>query len=151
MIKFQEKKELDFTSKQIFDLIMDIEKYPQFLHWISGASIVKQYEDHIIAELEIYFKGYKTSYLSEVSTKIDESTYQISIQSRNGPFKSLKNFYVINSVGEKKCSIFFDNSIEFRLKLVQTIVEPVLSKYVQRIILAFEERAGVIYNTKSHN
>jgi coenzyme Q-binding protein COQ10 len=149
MIKFQEKKELDFTSKQIFDLVMDIEKYPQFLPWISGASIIKEYTDHIIAELDIYFKGYKTSYLSEVSTKIDDGTYEISIESKNGPFKSLKNFYVIRSIGEKKCSMFFDNSIELRFKLLETIIEPVLSKYVEKIILAFEERAGDIYSLKT--
>jgi coenzyme Q-binding protein COQ10 len=147
MINFQEKKELKFSSKQIFDLIMDIEKYPQFLPWVSGSRIVEKHEDYILAELNLNFKGYKTSYLSNVSTNFNQGTYEISIQSQNGPFKSLKNFYLISPIEENQCLIFFDNLVEFRFKLLEAIVEPILSNYAEKIIYAFEERARDIYSS----
>ena len=144
MIVFQEKKEVPFCAEEIFDLVMNIEKYPEFLPWITGARIIDKQENYILAELDVNFKGYRTSYTSRVSTKKIDSEFHIKIDSHNGPFKTLRNLYVISAIEQNKCLICFDNFIEFKFKIIENLAEPILFKYVQKIITAFEERANNI-------
>jgi coenzyme Q-binding protein COQ10 len=153
MISFRTNKIVDFTAHQIFDLIMDIEKYPDFLPWIDYSKIIANENNLIIAELGVNFKGYKTSYISNITTMIEEQSnyllennkiYQIFIESSNGPFKKLENIYTITPL-EKKCLINLDNSFEFRFKIIENLIGKILSNKVEQIITTFEERANEIY------
>jgi coenzyme Q-binding protein COQ10 len=145
MISFKTNREIHFTTKQIFDLIMDIEKYPEFLPWINGARIINRNDNEIVAELDIYFKGYKTSYISNVVSRNDNDVYSISIKSMNGPFKRLENLYTLYPIENNSCQINFDNIIEFRFKIIEDLIGLKLSSHVEKIISAFEIRAKNIY------
>ena len=145
MISFKTTREIPFTTKQIFDLIMDIEKYPEFLPWIHGARILNKNDNEIVAELDIYFKGYKTSYISNVISGNDNDIYSISIQSINGPFKRLENLYTLYPLENNLCQINFDNIIEFRFKIIEDLIGLKLSSHVEKIISAFEIRAKHVY------
>jgi len=153
MISFRTNKIVDFSAYQIFNLIMDIEKYPDFLPWIDYSKIIANESNLIIAELGVNFKGYKTSYISNITTMIEEQSncllennkiYQIFIESSNGPFKKLENLYTITPL-EKKCLINLDNSFEFRFKIIENLIGKILSNKVEQIITTFEERANEIY------
>ncbi len=80
MISYKTSKKVDFTSKEIFDLVMDIEKYPDFLEWVSGARIIEKQDNLVVAKLDIYFKGYKTSYISNITTKFCKLNTQIDFK-----------------------------------------------------------------------
>ena len=149
MISYQTSKKVDFTSKEIFDLVMDIEKYPDFLQWVSEARIIKEQDNLVVAKLAIYFKGYKTSYISNITTREENGHYSINIESKDGPFKSLRNIYKITPIASNSCILTFDNDVEFRFKIIESLIGVILSKNVEKIISAFEERAKIIYNVKT--
>jgi coenzyme Q-binding protein COQ10 len=148
MISYQTSKKVDFTSKEIFDLVMDIEKYPDFLEWVSGAKIIEKQDNLVVAKLDIYFKGYNTSYISNITTESNNDHYSINIESKDGPFKSLRNIYIITPIDNKSCILTFDNHVEFRFKIIESIIGLTLSKNVEKIISAFEDRAKRIYNAR---
>ncbi len=142
---FQTEKKVAFSATQIFDLIMDIEKYPEFLSWVTGARIISRNNNLVIAELTICFKGYKTSYISNVTTEFSDNNYKITIHSENGPFKILKNIYTISSINNHSCLINFDNMFEFRIRIIDHLISKIFAKKAEEIISSFEDRAKKIY------
>jgi coenzyme Q-binding protein COQ10 len=148
MISYQTSKKVDFTSKEIFDLVMDIEKYPDFLEWVSGARIIEKQDNLVVAKLDIYFKGYNTSYVSNITTESKNDHYSINIDSRDGPFKSLRNVYTITPIDNNSSILTFDNYVEFRFKIIESLIGLTLSKNVEKIISAFEEQAKRIYGPR---
>ena len=147
MIRFKTSKEVEFNSRQIFDLILDIEEYSKFLPWVTGSTIITRQDNFIFAELDIVFKGYKTSYISKVTTSQCDETYEIVIESENGPFKTLKNLYKVSPINKNACLISFDNVVEFHFKIIESLIGLTFSRNVEEIIFAFEARAKEIYSS----
>jgi coenzyme Q-binding protein COQ10 len=145
MISFKTEKKVDFSSTQIFELIMDIEKYPEFLEWIIDGRIISKKDNYIIAELTASFKGYKTSYISNITTEFSNNNYKILINSDNGPFEILRNIYVISEIDKNSCLISLDNAFEFRIKILDRLISKIFEDKAQKIISSFEDRAKKIY------
>ncbi len=81
MHSIHETRKLPYKSEIIRQVILDIEKYPEFLPWCHHAKILSlDEEDNIIAELGISFKGFKENYKSRVNTKHKASDYFIDVE-----------------------------------------------------------------------
>ena len=149
MPSHKEEKNLNYTSKQILALVLDIESYPKFLPWCMTASITKKFdENHLQADLAIGFKGIVQKYSSDIKVnKISESNFEIRVVAIDGPFKNLLNLWHIKELKEKsnQCQVDFFIDFEFNSKMLNALIGPVFARATDKMIQAFEKRASEIY------
>ena len=93
MTTYTERKLVPYAPAQLFDLVADVAKYPQFLPWCVAAHIRSQQDDELIADLTIGFGPFRESFTSRVSlTPCDAAGFcAIKSEYENGPFKYLHN------------------------------------------------------------
>lgn len=137
-----EKRVLPHRPDQLFDLVADVEKYPEFLPWCIGARIRRRRDPVIVADLVIGFKMIRERFTSEV--KLNREERRIDVRYMDGPFRYLNNHWVFYD-HEDGCLIDFYVDFEFRTKFLQRMMEPLFNEAVKRMVRAFETRAGQLY------
>lgn len=137
-----EKRILPFKAMQIFDLVAEVEKYPEFLPWVISAKIISREANKFVADLEIGYKVIRTSYRSEVILTPHQT---IDIRYVDGPFRYLNNHWHFKELGEKLMEVDFFIDFDFQSTYLQILLQSAFAEVVKRMIQAFEKRAAEIY------
>lgn len=136
-----EKKILRYTPEQLFDMVADVRRYPEFLPWCVGARIVSQTESEQIADLTIGFKMFRETFRSRVTL---ERPHHVHVEYLTGPFRYLNNHWRFKPVaGGTEVDFFVD--FEFRSRLLQVVIGTVFNEAVSMMVRAFERRARALY------
>ena len=143
-----EQKFLPFTPEQLYALVADIEKYPQFLPWCVGARIRERREREVIADLVIGFKMIREKFTSRVTlTPPSEGTApRIDVAYIDGPMRHMSNKWVFNA-HPGGTMIDFHVDFEFRSKILETLIGALFGEAVKRMVNAFEARAHKLYGS----
>lgn len=139
MHTFKEVKNVESDPDFICDIVMDIEKYPEFLPWCSRATILNSDSDKVIAELSISFNGMSESYVSEVYVYKEAQEITIISRAISGPFKHLESKWVIKQL-DKASQVQFFIDFEFKSRILDVIIGLFFSLAIQKMIDAFEQR-----------
>ena len=140
-----EKRFLPYTPQELYDLVADVEKYPEFLPWCLAARI-KRREGHVFwADLVIGFKMVRERFTSRVALSPEER--RIDVTYTEGPFKYLNNHWVFLE-SDGGCTIDFYVDFEFRSAFLQKIIGALFSEAVARMVAAFEKRAQQLYGPR---
>jgi coenzyme Q-binding protein COQ10 len=137
-----EKKLLPYTREQLFDLVADIERYPEFLPWCVGARIRERNGNEILGDLLIGYKMVRERFTSRVVLSPPD---RIDVSYSEGPFKYLNNHWLFLPQSDGKCLIDFYVDFEFRSRMLQKIMEVFFNEAVKRMVSAFEARAHQLY------
>ncbi|BAI72152.1 oligoketide cyclase/lipid transport protein [Azospirillum sp. B510] len=137
-----EKKVLPYTPQQMYDLVADVEKYPEFLPWCLAARIRKREGVVMFADLIIGFKMVRERFTSRV--ELNHPACRIDVQYTDGPFQYLNNHWIFAEHGDGCCVDFFVD-FEFRSKMLQKIMGLLFNEAVRRMVQAFETRAAQLY------
>jgi len=140
-----EERHLHHAPEQLFDLVADIERYPEFLPWCTAARLRSREDDLIIAELVIGFKGVRERFTSRV--KLNRPGMRIDVSYEEGPFKYLNNHWIFQADGQGGCVIDFFVDFEFRSRLLQKMITLLFNEAVRRMVGAFEARADDLYGS----
>jgi len=143
-----EKKRLPYSQAQLFDLVADIERYPEFLPWCVGARIRERKGNEILGDLLIGYKMVRERFTSRVVLNRPD---HIDVSYSEGPFKYLTNHWYFIDDGEGGCTIDFFVDFEFRSKMLQKIMEMFFNEAVKRMVAAFETRAHALYGEPGKN
>jgi coenzyme Q-binding protein COQ10 len=143
MPSHQETKILPYTPQQMFDLVADIESYPQFLPWCTSARIIRREGDMVIAELKIGYKMFSERFVSNVT--LDKENKKIQVSYVSGPLKTLRNEWGFASDGKKKCRINFFVHFEFSNPLLAAMMNMFFDVAFVKMVGSFEKRAAEIY------
>ena len=140
-----EKRELPYRPEQLFDLVADIERYPEFLPWCVGARVRSRSreEDLVVADLIIGFKMVRERFTSRV--KLDRPNLRIDVAYTEGPFRYLNNHWLFEPLANGRCRIDFYVDFEFRSVILQRIIGALFNEAVRRMVQAFENRARKLY------
>ncbi len=137
-----EKRVLPYTPRQLYDLVADIERYPEFLPWCVAARIRQREADLVVADLVIGFKVFRERFTSRV--KLNPEASRIDVAYTEGPFKYLDNHWLFAPHPEG-CEIDFYVDFEFRSRILQKAIAVLFSEAVRRMVGAFEARAQALY------
>ena len=137
----RETKVLPYTAKQMFDLVADVERYPEFLPWVVGARVRRREGSVFFADLMVGFKMVRERYTSRVSL---EQPNRIDVTYTEGPFSHLENRWIFEDTDDG-CRIDFYLSFEFKSRLLQRIIGGLFNEAVRRMVSAFQARARVLY------
>ncbi len=137
-----EQRVIHYTPEQVYALVADVERYPEFLPWCLAARIRKREERRLVADLVIGFKMVRERFTSYVD--LDPAERRIDVTYAEGPFKYLQNHWVFEPHDEG-CLIDFYVDFEFRSKLLQRLIQTLFQEAVRRMVRAFEARAKALY------
>jgi coenzyme Q-binding protein COQ10 len=142
MFKYSVKKKINYSNKQMFDLISDVSKYPEFLPWCVSTSIYNKSNNIFFSDMEIGFKFIKENFTSKV-TLIESN--KVCSEAVSGVFKKMNNIWEINYISEQECEINLSIEFQFKSLILQNIIGKLFEKASKKMITAFEDRAYNLY------
>ena len=140
-----ERRVVGYRPEQLFDLVADIGKYPDFLPWCLGARVRARSEREVVADLTIGFGPFHESFTSRVAL---ERPHLVRVRYENGPFRYLNNqwrFAPDPRGTHAGTHVDFFVDFEFRSRLLQAAIGVVFNEAVRRMVNAFLKRAGEVY------
>lgn len=138
-----ERRRLGYQPAQLFDLVADVERYPEFLPWCRAARVRKREGNLVVADLVIGFKMFRERFTSRV--ELDRPAMRIDVSYSEGPFRYLNNHWVFEPDGDEACVIDFYVDFEFRSLVLQKAISLLFNEAVRRMVDAFEARAYRLY------
>lgn len=146
MPKLNQQKQLPYPAEFIYELVLDIEKYPEFLPWCKNAKITKEICDgNLEADLLVNFKNILEKYKSDVKFGNDDGVYFINSVAIEGPFKKLENLWKIKAINENSCLVNINLEFEFNSIFLSKMIGLVFTKASEKMMKAFEDRAKLIF------
>ena len=142
MTVYSEQRLIPFRPEQLFDLVADVRRYPEFLPWCVGARVRSADDGLIIADLMIGYKLVREHFSSRVT--LDREAGRIDVVYADGPFKYLDNHWIFQDHPEG-CLVDFYVDFEFRSAMLQKIIAVLFNEAVKRMVAAFETRAHALY------
>ncbi|HET6184049.1 MAG TPA: type II toxin-antitoxin system RatA family toxin [Acetobacteraceae bacterium] len=130
-----------YAPEQLFDLVADVGRYPEFLPWCVGARVRSRTATEVVADLTIGFGPFRESFTSRVAL---DRPHRITVRYERGPFRYLNNQWAFHpDRGGTQVAFFVE--FEFRSRILQTAIGVVFNEAVRRMVNAFHKRARQIY------
>lgn len=145
----RENRVMPYTAGQMYDLVADVLRYPEFIPWIAAARIrsVTPHRDGtqlMDADIVVSFKVFREKFGSRVV--LDEHARKLDIDYLEGPFKHMHSRWAFTDV-EGGCAVDFCVDFEFRNIVLQKLIGVVFNEAMERIVAAFERRAEALYGS----
>ncbi|CUH59457.1 type II toxin-antitoxin system RatA family toxin [Thalassobacter stenotrophicus] len=141
-----ETRTLPYSAAQMYALVAEVDKYPEFLPWTAAARIRSRTpqgaSEVMLADLVISFKVFREKFGSKVVLHPD--AFQIDTEYLDGPFKYMKSNWHFTDC-EGGCEVAFFVDFEFRNAILQKVIGVVFNEAMQRVVAAFEKRAQKLY------
>ncbi len=147
MRKFETIRTVAHSAEKMFDLVADIERYPEFVPLCAGLRVVEDMEDGEnrvrIADMSVAYKALSDSFRCKVTE--NRAASEITVQYLTGPFKSLNNVWTFEGRGDTSSDVRFYIAYEFRSRVFQMIAGAVFDRAFSKFAEAFEQRADQVY------
>lgn len=147
MPRHSETKLLPYRAEQMFDLVADVARYPEFLPWTAAARVRSTRPiaggEEMLADLVISFKVFRERFGSRVTLLPGQK--RILTEYIDGPFKHLKSVWSFSDRPEGGCEVGFEVDFEFKNALLAGIIGLVFNEAMTRVVRAFEMRAEKLY------
>jgi coenzyme Q-binding protein COQ10 len=140
-----EQRIVPYTPEQMYALVADIERYPEFLPWCVAARIRERRADFVSADLVIGFKIFRERFTSNVNFSPPD---RIDVTYAEGPFRYLNNHWSFERV-PGGCRIEFFVDFEFKSRVLQKVIEVLFGEAVRRMVAAFDGRAHQLYGNQT--
>lgn len=139
-----ERRQLPFTAEQLYALVADVEKYPDFLPWCMDCRIIRSEADGSVlhADLVIGYKFFREKFRSRVTL---QPYSNIRVDYIEGPLRYLSNTWRFIHNNDGSATIDFYVDFEFKNPMFQKLMGVFFNEVVRRMVSAFEERARVLY------
>lgn len=138
-----------YSPRQIFDLVADVPRYPEFLPWCRAARILKRQSDTVfLAELVIAYKNLSERYTSRVElvpADTGDGEHAIHVEMTEGPFHHLTNEWRFTVMPEGGTKIDFVLDFSFRSKILEGLLGRFFGAVTGRMAEAFKKRADDLY------
>jgi len=148
MPQFETRRPVPHTPEQMFDLVADIERYPQFLPLCEGLIVRSRKERDgkvlLVADMTIGYKAIRETFTTQVL--LNRATLTIDVKYIDGPFRYLDNRWRFEAAGEGGCDVHFFIDYEFKSKLLGSIMGAMFERAFRMFAEAFEARAVKIYS-----
>ncbi len=142
MPRIEKSALVSYSAQQMFDLVNDIDAYPQFVPGCVGARVLEQGDDYKVASLNISKAGIRKSFTTRNKLRPPE---RIEMQLVDGPFKQLGGGWRFVPLAEDACKIQFELDFEFSSRLLGMAFGKIFGEVTARMVDAFAERAKQVY------
>ena len=131
-----------FSAQQMYELVNDIDSYPEFLPGCVASRIVSETDDTITAALDVAKVGIRKTFTTR--NKLTPHQY-ISVELVDGPFKSLHGGWTFTPLDSEACKVELNLDFEFTSRLVEIAFGGVFKELANAMVQSFSERAKEVY------
>jgi coenzyme Q-binding protein COQ10 len=144
----KEKRTVPYSARQMYDLVADVPRYPEFLPWNAAARVRSRAPlpgggELMEADLVISFKVFRERFGSRVELWPDQN--RIETEYIDGPFRHMRSTWAFRDLPGGGSEVDFFVDFEFRNAILQKVIGLVFNEAMQRIVRAFETRAKALY------
>lgn len=139
--------EVPYSAAEMFALVADVERYPEFIPWCVALRVVERGDKRLLADMVVAYRVFRERFRSRVT--LDPEAGRITAEYVDGPFRTLKNEWTFRDRAEGGSSIDFLIDFEFRNFLLQATAQTVFDKAFARMADAFVARAKAVYGERA--
>ena len=148
MPSFRSERRVRHTAQEMFDLVADVERYPEFVPLCTSLRVRSRKpegegRETLIADMSVGYKMIRERFTSRVSLDRDRLTIEVTYA--DGPFKQMTNRWRFEPTEDGRCRIDFYVAFEFRSAMLQKLIGVLFHEAVRRMVGAFETRARKLY------
>ncbi len=152
MPQFRNVRRVGHTASDMFDLVADVERYPEFVPLCQSLRVRKRTPDEegvetIVADMTVAYKLIRETFVSRVT--LDRPNLKIQVEYLDGPFSRLDNRWTFTPTSETACEIAFFISYEFKSRMLGLLMGAMFEAAFRRFAQAFERRADAVYGRVS--
>ncbi len=150
MPEFSIRKRVQHSATDMFDLVADVERYPEFVPLCQSLKVRRRTNENggrevIVADMTIAYKVIRETFTSRVTLERERLT--ILVEYIEGPFRRMNNRWTFRPVDDKSCDVEFFLAYEFRSRTLGLLMGSVFDAAFRRFATAFERRADQVYGT----
>jgi coenzyme Q-binding protein COQ10 len=151
MPRFSSKRRVQHTAAQMFDLVADMERYPEFVPLCQSLKTRQRKvnadgTETVLADMTVSFKLVKETFTTRVT--LDRANLKILVEYLRGPFSSLENRWTFEPKSDTACDVGFFIAYEFKSRVLATLMGSMFDAAFARFSAAFEKRADKIYGKR---
>jgi coenzyme Q-binding protein COQ10 len=148
MPSFSTKRRVRHSATNMFDLVVDMEKYPQFVPLCTGLRVRSRRDKGdgvsvVTAEMTVAYKMVRQTFVTRDT--LDRPNMKILVEYLEGPFSHLRNRWVFHPTGENSCEVEFFIEYEFRSRMLAMLMGAMFDTAFRKFAMAFEKRADKVY------
>jgi coenzyme Q-binding protein COQ10 len=143
-----ERRSLPHSAAQMYDLVADVRRYPEFLPWVSAIRIRQNGDTEMLADMIVGFKSLRETFSSRV-VKAPKSS--IIVDYLDGPMKHLHNQWLFEDVVSGGSIVDFTVDFSFRNRVFEALAGQFFDAALRKMTSAFIERADVLYGVEGSN
>ena len=148
MPHYSSKRRVQHRAEEMFDLVADVERYPEFVPLCNSLKIRQRTPkpdgtEVVVCDMTVSFKLIREAFTSEVT--LDRPNLKILVRYLRGPFSNLENRWSFEPKGDDACDVGFFLSYEFKSRMLAMLMGTMFDTAFQRFAAAFEKRADAIY------
>jgi coenzyme Q-binding protein COQ10 len=148
MPQFTDKRRVRHAAADMFNLVADVERYPEFVPLCRALKVRRRIPEPegveiMIADMTVAYKLVRETFTSRVT--LDHPNLQILVEYLEGPFSHLENRWTFHPVAERVCDVEFFISYEFKSRMLGALMGTMFDVAFRRFAHAFEQRADKVY------
>jgi coenzyme Q-binding protein COQ10 len=152
MPQFSTKRRVRHSASNMFDLVVDMEKYPLFVPLCTALKVRSRTDKGdgvtvVIAAMTVAYKMIQQTFVTRDT--LDRPNLKILVEYLDGPFSHLQNRWVFHPTGENSCEVEFFIDYEFKSRMLAMVMGAMFDTAFRKFSAAFEQRADRIYGRNS--
>ncbi len=148
MTSHHEIQHSPYTPEQLYTLVADVERYPEFLPWCRAARVFEQDDKKMVAELVISFKHITEQYTSEITL---DKPNEIHVKMIRGPFSHLTNDWKFLAREDGGTDIDFSLDFKFKSIILDKLIGAFFTRATHKMVEAFKKRADALYGGENND
>jgi coenzyme Q-binding protein COQ10 len=145
MPSHRETRALPFSQAQMYGLVTDVARYPEFLPWVSAVRIRSDSDTEMTADMIVGFKAIRETFTSRV---VKEPSSRVRVDYVDGPLKHLTNDWTFRNDGQGGCTVEFTVDFAFKNRVFEALAGQYFDKALRRMTDAFVARAQDLYGSE---
>lgn len=144
-----------YSPHEMYELVTDIARYPEFLPWCERAEILEQRDDGATAKLSLAYAGIRHAFTTR---NVHQSDQRVTMELVDGPFSKLDGLWLFKPLAkpggaaggaaDQACKIEFELRYAFSSKALEAVVSPVFDRIANTFVDSFVQRAEAVYGAR---
>jgi len=142
----RETKCLPYSAEQMFDLVADVARYPEFLPWVVATRVRSDDGEEMLADMLVGFKALREKFTSRV---LKQRPGRLEVIYIDGPMRDLDNLWHFRPLPQGGCEVDFSVEFSFKNKMFEMLAGQYFDRAFRKLVAAFEARANELYGSSS--
>lgn len=146
MARVEKSVLIERSAEQMFNLVDDVEAYPEFLPWCNRTQVEYRDTAKTIATLNISYLSVKSHFTTE---NHKDFPHRMTLRLVDGPFRRLEGLWLFKRLSDTACKIEFELAYEFSSKMFEKVIGPVFNQITNTLVDAYVRRADDVYGVRN--